>query len=401
MKKLLIFLIIPLTCCTKKNQTLVLSNDSDRALNFKEVIISRDEMEVLDNKLPVFYDEEEQLVATQLEDLAKDGTWDQVVFQTSLEAGANLKLSINWVESDEYPTFADSTQVYMGYSKDRDGSFESVDTIVRPEDHVAQQPPYTYQFEGPGWESNLVAFRCYFDARNGKDIFGKTTEELVVHQIGTGENYHELQDWGMDVLKVGTSLGAGSLALLKNDSLIRLGDTKFASFEKVVQGPIRSVFKLTYKGWDVLGTDYTLEEQITIYANQRGYKSEVKIPGHASDTLITGIVNLKNANVNKFSAADFEILATHGKQSENKDYLGMAIAAPRASAIAFSKAPTEGEGITNTEIVQLKSSNETYEFYFYAGWELEDAIFADSSQFETRLKEFAQANSSSIRFYFE
>jgi hypothetical protein len=38
---------------------------------------------------------------------------------------------------------------------------------------------------------------------------------MVLDEVGadTSKNYHQQADWGMDVLKVGASLGAGSLAL--------------------------------------------------------------------------------------------------------------------------------------------------------------------------------------------
>ena len=53
---------------------------------------------------------------------------------------------------------------------------------------------------------------------------------MVLDEVGTdtAKNYHQLSDWGMDILKVGTSLGAGALALQLQtndgkDSLVRLG----------------------------------------------------------------------------------------------------------------------------------------------------------------------------------
>ncbi|MBK7700210.1 MAG: DUF4861 family protein [Saprospiraceae bacterium] len=46
---------------------------------------------------------------------------------------------------------------------------------------------------------------------------------MVLNSVGIHENYHEMQDWGMDILKVGNSLGAGAIGLIIGDSLFRIG----------------------------------------------------------------------------------------------------------------------------------------------------------------------------------
>ena len=38
--------------------------------------------------------------------------------------------------------------------------------------------------EGSAWENDLVGFRNYMDQRNGMDIFGKTTPDMVLDQCG-------------------------------------------------------------------------------------------------------------------------------------------------------------------------------------------------------------------------
>ncbi len=41
-----------------------------------------------------------------------------------------------------------------------------------------------YQMEGPAWENDIVAFRNYYDARNGIDIYGKRVNEMVLDSVG-------------------------------------------------------------------------------------------------------------------------------------------------------------------------------------------------------------------------
>ena len=217
---LLSFLIF---ACNSSDQKITVINRNAFEVSNKLVTISKSEIKQVENKMPVIRKSAGESEPSQLIDSDQDGIWDQMIFQVSIPAESEMDFTMEWVQESEYPVYDKQTQVYLGYSESRDGNFVSVDQNSRNRDHIPQKTPYTYQFEGPGWESNLVAFRSYFDSRNGKDIFGKTTEEMVTQKIGTGEDYHTLQDWGMDVLKVGQSLGSGGLAIIKNDSLIYIG----------------------------------------------------------------------------------------------------------------------------------------------------------------------------------
>jgi len=51
-----------------------------------------------------------------------------------------------------------------------------------------------YQMEGPGIENNKVAFRSFFDKRNGKDIYGKLITTPILDQVGLTESWHILQN---------------------------------------------------------------------------------------------------------------------------------------------------------------------------------------------------------------
>ncbi len=218
-------------------------------------------------------------------------------------------------------------------------------------------------------------------------------------EIGTGEDYHQLQKWGMDILKVGESLGSGALAILKKDSLIRLGKTESAEFKKVEEGPIFSSFKLMYKGWDVLGQEYELEEHISIQANKRWFQSEVllRTPESLTDTLVVGIVNLKDSNQVSLIHANMQVLFTHGDQSEHKDALGMALLIPDQHYSGVSKAPVSGEGVTNSELLYLKPSGGVYNYYFYAGWEMEHQEFSKEEYFRDQLRDTMQELSVELK----
>ncbi|MDN5213392.1 DUF4861 domain-containing protein [Fulvivirgaceae bacterium BMA12] len=387
---LLRFLTIPFAVsfitvgCGPKN-SFELINSSDLSLEDHPVIVDRQSFKDV-RGLPVVRGEDNKIIPTQLEDVDQDGDWDQLIFQSSFGPGEKKVLRYDWVDRDQYPAFASRTQVYLGHSPERNNVFNPVKSHIRPQDHIAESQPYLYQYEGPGWESELVAFRNYFDSRNGKDIFGKAKPKLYVDSIGLGEDYHALHDWGMDILKVGTSLGAGALAMLKNDSLYRLTGTGKASFTIISNGPVRSVFELRYKDWKVNGSSYELVETITIWGGKRWYESHVQLlGGHPEDTVVTGIVNLKKVPSTMLESAGWQVLYSHGKQSENNDMLGMSLLIPNEHFAGFDKAPADGNGVTNTYTAYLKPQDGAYKFIFYAGWQGEDPGFLDKNFFEKKL----------------
>ena len=83
---------------------------------------------------------------------------------------------------------------------------------------------YYLKYEGPGWESDQIAYRSYLDNRNAIDVFAKCKNGLFLASIGVEnfEDYHHLAPWGMDNLKVGKSLGLGSIAFWNGEKAERV-----------------------------------------------------------------------------------------------------------------------------------------------------------------------------------
>jgi pectinesterase len=271
---------------------------------------------------------------------------------------------------------------------------------IMPANHQANdftkvRIPY-YQTEGPAWENDKVGFRIYLDVRNGKDIFGKVTPALVMDTVGTyGDRYYHYFDprWGMDLLKVGKSLGAGSLALqvtttAGRDTLIRLGEhVGQTQYELVKDGADEAVFRLHYKNWKVLNHTYNLTEEISIRPGQYYYESKVTVNGLKGDEkLVTGIVNLKSKASYTVVSGNADVLYTHDLQSENNDHLGMAIRVDKKYKPVFGQTPNEGNGILNTYTATMDlKNNQPVVYQFYACWEQTDKRFADKTYFQNFL----------------
>jgi hypothetical protein len=142
----------------------------------------------------------------------------------------NLKYHPDALVVRDYPklTQAELSVKKDGYFENRKyigGDFVKVDELHVPEEHTDHS--YFIRYEGPGWESDKVGYRFYLDWRNGVDVFGKKVNEPILHKVGLDgfDSYHEMQDWGMDVLKVAKSLGVGSIATFENGAARRVDET--------------------------------------------------------------------------------------------------------------------------------------------------------------------------------
>ena len=233
--------------------------------------------------------------------------------------------------------------------------------------------------EGPAWENDNIGFRLYFDERNGFDIFGKTNTQLVLDNVGIGENYHELQDWGMDILKVGRSLGAGALAFADvNDgnsrALQRLANAKETEFYIISEGPVRSIFGVNYKALPVdypKPTQVNLTQQVSIWTGQHYYSSKVSLDdSEANLALAVGIVNLHEATALEKLSLNHAILASYAPQAEENTDLGMAVVASDQAHINFGGLGATEQGIEYSFFSTFAlNANQDLNYDFYAVWQ--------------------------------
>lgn len=334
-------------------------------------------------------------VPFQTVDLDGDGNWDEVVLALDFNPNEEKKVVI---AKDTTINFQNTTDVYFGVGKDK-ASVSEVQEYTRTGDPREMRDTLFFQMEGVSWENDKVGFRIYFDPRNGIDIFGKTTDTLALKHIGLFKgDYHKQEPWGMDVLKVGNSLGAGSIAIAMNDELYRVTGENSATFSALSEGPIMASFILDYPKEDINGNAISVRHKIKIYRGQYYFESEVSFSGlDEGMELATGIVNLKPNEPNNFEKDDYFVMSSYGKQSENDDYLGMAVLVNKDEFIKKGILPEDAKGINNTYYLTLKANNDkSSKYYFYSGWSESDEAFTSADGFNVKLQDLAVRLSNPI-----
>ena len=202
---------------------------------------------------------------SQADDLDGDGKLDEIAFQIDLKPRQARVVSI---------AYGDAAAIFR-----LRGNFS-------PRTHAK----FSSKFEGMGWESELTAWRIYFDRRNAVDLFGKRRPGLYLEMFGTPEyDYHLESPAGRDLYKIGEALGIGSVGALVDGKPIKVSDVDERSWRIVSTGPVRAVVELTYKGWKVGGRSVELVSRITQWAGERGFEHHVTARSADGVTLVTGL----------------------------------------------------------------------------------------------------------------
>lgn len=389
-------LLLLLSSCGQRSRTpLLLINPSDQPREDATLRLTRGEIGnwtgITEGQLPFITDVNGEALPSQVDDVDGDGTWDEVFALVNLEGGEQKKVYLGFIAGTDYPSFPARTNLRLGDASS--AGYPELTEADRLEGVTYHNHGITgthYQMEGPAWENDLVGFRNYLDQRNGNDIFGKVTREMILDSVGIagGPSYHEPDWWGMDVLKVGTSLGAGSLAYLYKDSLYRLGDNGPSSYRVLFEGSQRSRFLLDYPRWKAGDKTCHVKQEIEIAGGKRYYQCQATNLSEDMD-LVVGIVNLKSDSLHIIDAGPNHVaMYTLDLQAEDTTMLAMALLLPSDYLVKYGEAPESGEGITSTYYAVLDASKgEPLSYRFYSLWEKEDPRWASAEAVEDFLRE--------------
>jgi rhamnogalacturonyl hydrolase YesR len=222
------------------------------------------------------------------------------------------------------------------------------------------------RYEGPGIESDLVGYRVYLDWRNGFDIFGKKTSEMVLPNVGLDgyESYHQMADWGADILKVGQSLGMGGFGYWDGAKTVLVSDVAERSTRIGSDGPIHASFDLGFEGWKTGAATVDLNATLSMQAGSP-IVDVTLTTSTPLDNLAVGLVTHPEAEV---LTGDLDVtgeawsyLATFGRQTLFEDPLGMVVLFRKMDLVE----QTRDEG---SQVLVLRPRGKQVSYAFGALW---------------------------------
>jgi unsaturated chondroitin disaccharide hydrolase len=231
---------------------------------------------------------------------------------------------------------------------------------------------FTAKYEGLGWESDLTAWRIYFDKRNAIDLFGKKRPGLYLEMFGAPDwDYHAESPLGRDIYDVGDGLGLGSVGAYVNGKAEKVADVAERRWRILSDGPVRSIAELEYKGWNTGGRSINLVSRITTWAGEYGFEHSIHALNADGITFVTGLPAKDGVNPAGASGdASVQVISTWGHQvvapgAKKKimvpdQDLGLALFVPRDQS---------GESFTDglDHLMKLKSGSAHW--YIAAVWD--------------------------------
>lgn len=232
------------------------------------------------------------------------------------------------------------------------------------------------------WENDKVAHRTYGPAlaapapagskkevlvTSGLDIWAKRVPYLVVDRwYNKGhDHYHHDEGEGMDMYNVGESRGAGGTGVWAANTLY--AGTNYTSWKVLANGPVRSVFELSYAAWDAAGTKVSEVKRFTVDAGAQfdQIDSTFTFSGPAQITVAVGLNKKPEDKGQTVKPTVSQRPADHAlvqwfEQSGNGNF-GVAVVLPQTSGYADDK--------YNQLILANVSSGKPLRYYVGSAWD--------------------------------
>ena len=382
---------IPQKIIVNKNQDIIIKNPLSIDRNNEIIAISCEKLKNTTKDLVPQIKCKSTVLNSQLSDGNKDDIWDELLVEVNLKANQTDTLHINWIKKERANSAQKSTNVRFSCKSNSNEPTAEIDTLSRVRGFIQNSNTPLFQMEGPGIENDKVAFRHFFDKSNSKDVFGKLTNEMVLEKVGLNGSWHSPQDWGMDILKTGGSIGAGGLAVKENNTIFPLADADRTIFTRIEEGDLKATYHIQFKNWDSGKTKKDGYERISIFKGDFFYTEKIKIQLENNQKLICGMPNFASDSLYvKAHNSKFSSISTFDNQADGtSSLLGLAIMFPSKSYSNSGKVNSIDEFIHSNYVALNPADNDIQTIRFFACWEKSDPKFSNKTGFETYLQETA------------
>lgn len=290
---------------------------------------------------------------------------------------------------------------------------------------IACGKQYPERVDDIAWENDRIAFRAYGPALQatgekayGYDVWVKRVPEPVVDQrynmelnpetkarinelkktdkaaaqkLASSISYHIDHGNGLDFYKVGPTLGAGTSALLVNDSIVY--PYCYKTCEILDNGPLRFTVKLVYNPMTIKSDTSVIETRvISLDAGSQMNKITLSFDNLSEPTpLVTGIVLHTDNNFHAYAANDYIAYGDSTDKANGQIYIGAAF--PKkldlANEVFFSeKEAAQRDALGHVLAYATYAPGTSYTYYAGAGWNKWG--FEDTSEWYSYVNEFAR-----------
>lgn len=219
-----------------------------------------------------------------------DGKNDEILFQTKVDAK----------KTNSYTIVADSKTAVP------ESKLTTYSRLVpeRVDDYTWENDKIAFRVYGPKGQAEALAGVKGSTLSSGVDIWFKRTEKSVINEWYKGYltdpmYYHkDTRGEGYDPYHVGDSRGIGGIGIWKDEKL--QVSKNFISSKTLAEGPLRTVFELTYAPWSEFDVKETKRISLDLGSNfskfESTFETEKQVPNYT-----IGITLHKNEGESKLN----------------------------------------------------------------------------------------------------
>lgn len=230
-------------------------------------------------------------IPSQLDDMNGDTRADELAFVINLPASGKktLNVTLSSLKSDKtYPARVYAEMLFRTSKKNKYAKGYAI---------YADGASDTYNVQhhhGAAFESELVAYRIYFNEKQTTDLYGKFHKGLELEEsqfYPTGEQLK--RGFGDDVIKVNSSCGAGTLRGWDGTQSTLIKPVAVRGQRILTSGPVRTIVDAEVKGWQYQNKELNMINRYTLYAGHRDAQVDVLFDAPLDkEVFCTGVQNI-------------------------------------------------------------------------------------------------------------
>ncbi|NDV66897.1 DUF4861 domain-containing protein [Bacteroides sp. 224] len=232
-------------------------------------------------------------IPSQLDDLNGDRKADELVFVTNL--AAKEKKSFKIILSSEKSNKQYEPRVYAEMLiSDKKGKHVPIQSLTIPgTSNIYNQ----LHHHGPAFESELVAYRLYFDQKQTIDIYGKFNKGFEIKESQFYPTDEQLvRGFGDDVLRVSGSCGAGALKGWNGQKATHITPVENRTERIIAYGPVRTIIEAEATNWQYQNSELNMINRYTLYAGHRDLLVEAFFEEPLKDEVFcTGVQDIQGS----------------------------------------------------------------------------------------------------------
>lgn len=230
-------------------------------------------------------------IPSQLDDMNGDTRADELAFVINLPASGKKTLNVTLSSLKSDKTYLARVYAEMLFRTSKKNKYAKGYAIY------ADGASDTYNVQhhhGAAFESELVAYRIYFNEKQTTDLYGKFHKGLELEEsqfYPTGEQLK--RGFGDDVIKVNSSCGAGTLRGWDGTQSTLIKPVAVRGQRILASGPVRTIVDAEVKGWQYQNKEVNMINRYTLYAGHRDAQVDVLFDAPLDkEVFCTGVQNI-------------------------------------------------------------------------------------------------------------